>query len=314
MGGNVFGDKTTSIKREWIEPTLKAYFNELSTIFPNKKDVFTIDNFALLGSAGKKSISGDIDLGIDISLILDSSYSDESIAQWSIDPIAVAKETELLQKRARTATLEQSRKKAFFKLVTEYINEHAEHIHCDEKKVSEGNIFSFFPQYNEHGDKQDIAVQIDWMIGNIEWLKFSYYSTEYPEDSNIKGLCRTQLILSMFQSVGLSFNHVNGVKDKVTGEVLATNPNDAINLLNQRLNVNLTEEITQNYYSLYEQVNQCDRRDRILNTFLKILDSTRVAVPHNLRDEWRSRKESLNLIGKFLPENDPMREFLTEQV
>jgi hypothetical protein len=312
MGGNVFGDKTTSIKKEWIEPTLKAYFNELAAIFPNKKDILNLENFTLLGSAGKKSISGDIDLGIDLSMILDEPVSDESIIEWNIDPIAVVKETELLQKRAKTATPEQSRKKAFFKLITKYINDHANHIYCDEKKVSEGNIFSLFPQYNVHNVVQDSAVQIDWMVGNLDWLKFSYYSTVYPADSNIKGLCRTQLILSMFQSVGLSFNHVNGVKDKETGEILASTSNDAINLLNHKLNLNLTEEITQNYYSLYEQVNQCNRRDTILNTFLRILDSTRVGVPDNLREEWRQRKESLNLTGKFLPENDPMREFLSE--
>ena len=312
MGGNVFGDKTISIKKEWIESTLKAYFNELSAIFPNKKHIFNLENFTLLGSAGKKSISGDIDLGIDLSKIFDESVSDESIVEWNIDPIAVVKETELLQKRAKTATPEQSRKKAFFKLITKYINDHANHIYCDEKKVSEGNIFSLFPQYDVHNVVQDSAVQIDWMVGNLDWLKFSYYSTVYPKDSNIKGLCRTQLILSMFQSVGLSFNHVNGVKDKETGEILASNSSDAINLLNHKLNLNLTEEITQNYYSLYEQVNQCNRRDTILNTFLRILDSTRVGVPDNLREEWRQRKESLNLTGKFLPENDPMREFLAE--
>lgn len=66
MGGNVFADKTSGIKRDHISSTLTAYFTELSKLFPKKSKIFNIEHFIPLGSVGKKAVSGDIDLGVDI--------------------------------------------------------------------------------------------------------------------------------------------------------------------------------------------------------------------------------------------------------
>ena len=62
-GGNVFDGKTARIPLEYIKPTLDKYREELNKLFPLKKDVFA--EFRYLGSVGKKSISGDIDLAMD---------------------------------------------------------------------------------------------------------------------------------------------------------------------------------------------------------------------------------------------------------
>lgn len=85
-GGNVFAGRTGSIKSEDIDPTLDAYFAELKSIFPNKAGIFDQQHFILLGSAKKKPSSGDIDLGISASDIIDKSMSDEAIAEWGVDP------------------------------------------------------------------------------------------------------------------------------------------------------------------------------------------------------------------------------------
>ena len=309
-GGNVFAGKTTSIKREDIEPTLAAYFTELKHIFPKKAGIFNSQHFIPLGSVGKKDVSGDIDLGVSASELLDKEMSDESIAAWGIDPAGVAAEAEALQKRARSSTPEQSRMKAFLKLLTLYINSHAPSLYCDEKKVTDGNIFGLFPQIDAKGQHVGSGVQIDWMIGNLDWLKFSYHSAAYPKESNIKGLHRTQLMLAAFQVEGLSFNHVNGVKDKSTGEVIAHDPDSALAVLGQRLGFKITQADAEDYYklhNLFKAKMKPEEYSTLLNIYFKILDSTRADIPDDMQDEWRKRKDALGLTGKFLPDNSALK-------
>ena len=308
MGGNVFKDKTDSIKLEYINPTLEAYFAELKSIFPKKSSVFNLDTFKTLGSVGKKPYSGDIDLGIDSKSLLDDTMSDESISEWGIDPTLVHIEFTKLEKRARTSSPEMLLMKAFLKELTLYINAHAPKLYCDEKKVTNGNIFGLYPQIDEKGQNVGIGVQIDWMIGDIEWLTFSYYSSAYPADSNVKGLHRTQLMLSAFQVANYSFNHVTGVKDKETGVIIASNPDDALDVLNKKLGINISKVDAEDYYKLHEllkNILKLNDYNDMIDTYLKILDSTRADIPDDLQSEWKKRKEKLGLTGKFLP-NDSL--------
>jgi hypothetical protein len=263
-----------------------------------------------LGSVRKKSYSGDIDLGVSAADILDKTMSDKAIASWNVDPAEVAKEFEALQKRARTSTPEQLRMKAFLKLLTLYINSHAPSLYCDEKKVTDGNIFGLYPQIDEQGQHVGTGVQIDWMIGDLNWLKFSYHSAAYPEQSNVKGLHRTQLMLSAFQVANLSFNHVSGVKDKVTGEVIARDPDQALAMLGERLGFKITQADAEDYYKLHNLFKTRMRPEdynSLVNIYFKILDSTRADIPDDLQDEWRKRQSSLGLTGKFLPDNSALK-------
>lgn len=309
-GGNVFAGKTAPIQKENIDPTLDAYFSELKKIFPKKADIFNEQHFVALGSVRKKAESGDIDLGISALDILDKQMSDKSIAAWGVDPAAVAKEFDVLQKRARTSTPEQLRMKAFLKLLTLYINAHAPKLYCDEKKVTDGNIFGLYPQIDNKGQSVGVGVQIDWMIGNIAWLKFSYYSAAYPKGSNVKGLHRTQLMLSAFQVAGLSFNHVTGVKDKETGQVIAHDPDQALAVLSKALGFKITQADAEDYYKLHKLFKTKMRPEdynSLLNIYFKILDSTRADIPDDLQNEWRKRQSSLGLTGKFLPDTSALR-------
>jgi len=309
-GGNVFAGKTTSIKLEHIKPTLDAYFAELKHLFPKKAGIFNEQHFVPLGSVGKKAVSGDIDLGVSASELVDKEMSDASIAEWGIDPKDVAAEAEALQKRARSSTPEQSRMKAFNKCLVRYINAHAPTLHCDETKVTNGNLFGLFPQIDEQGNHVGSGVQIDWMIGDLNWLRFSYHSAAYPEGSNVKGLHRTQLMLSAFQVAGLSFNHVDGVKDKATGEIIARDPDQALTILGQRLGFKITQADAEDYYKLHNLFKAKMRPEEysaLLNIYFKILDSTRADIPDDLQDEWRKRQSALGLTGKFLPDNSALK-------
>jgi hypothetical protein len=309
-GGNVFAGKTTAIKKENIKFTLDAYFSELKSLFPNKASIFDEDHFHPLGSTYKKDESNDIDLGVSALDILDKEMSDESISQWGIDPAKVATEFTQLQKRARTSTPEQLRMKAFLKLLTLHINENAPTLYTDEKKVTDGNIFGLFPQIDGAGKHVGSGVQIDWMIGNLKWLKFSYHSAPYPKGSNVKGLHRTQLMLSAFQVAGLSFNHVTGVKDKDTGKVIAHDPDQALSILGQRLGFKISQADAEDYYRLHNLLKtkmKPSDYNTLLNVYFKILDSTRADIPDDMQDEWRQRKDLLGLTGKFLPDNSALK-------
>jgi len=311
MGGNVFEGKTSCIKLENIKPTLDAYFSELAGIFPDKAYIFNTDYFQPVGSVGKKDVSGDIDLAIDSTDILDATAA--SIALWGIHPADVDAEFAVLQKRARTSTADQLRMKAFLKILASHINTKSDKLCFNAKKATDGNLFSCYPQIDPNGCYLDVGVQIDWMIGDLKWLKFSYYSASMPNDSTVKGLHRTQLMLAAFQVANLSFNHVNGVKDKDTGLVVSRDPDSALALLGTRLGIVLTQNDVENYYILHHALKNGLCRDdynMLLDIYFKILDITRADIPSDLQTAWLDRRYALNLTGKFLPDNSKLKEYI----
>lgn len=308
-GGNVFAGRTAAIAREHIEPTLERYFAELGRVFPNKASIMSLEHFVPLGSVGKKSMSGDIDLGISAQDLLDKEMTPASIAEWGIDPAQVDAQQEKLGKRARTATPEQLRMKAFLQMLGAQINKLSPNIYTDEKKIGAGNLFCLFPQYNQSGEKLDTGVQIDWMVGDLGWLTFSYYSSAYPEDSNVKGLHRTQLMLSAFQVADLSFDHVKGVRDKNTGDTVATNPEQAISILNDRLGTSIDRDTTENYYELHNALQgqlTAEQYDQLTDIYFRILDRTRTDIPDDMQDLWKQKQQKLGLTGKFLPDDSAL--------
>lgn len=302
MGGNVFKGKTDSIPNEFLYNTLLKYMGELLRLFPQKESFF--NDISILGSAGKKPISGDIDLAIDDKTML-PDFWDKSLTKWNLNPFGVKLIYEGLKERAKTSTHRQLMIKAFLISLAEYINANSDIIVCDVKKITTGNMFTCFPQYDTFGNETHRWVQIDWMVGNKEWLKFSYYSDVY--DGNVKGLHRTQLILSMFANKGYTFNHTAGIKDKATQKIVADTPERAIAFLHKEYNYIFTEEILSNYFRLIGVIKQLEDYDKIIDIYLKILDSTRCDIPFNLKQEWLDRKERLGLTGKFLPDDSPLK-------
>ena len=302
MGGNIFEGDTRSIRKEHIEQTVKNYLGELKKVFPKKSKIFNKLHFKYLGSVGKKDISGDIDFGIDIKDIINDDFSNEEVSKWNVDPDEFNVEFLKLKKRARTATVPELKAKALFKLITIYINNNSELIHCDEKKIGISGFFTHFPQYNENNEQLEVNVQVDWMVGDIKLLQFSYFSTSY--EGNVKGLHRTQLMLSMFQNLDLSFSHMKGLIDNDTKEVITLDPEEMLEILSSGYNVNITRKCAENYFCLIDIVKNLDKKDTdsILGTYLKILNFTRTDIPEDLQDIWIERREELKLTGKFLPE------------
>ena len=243
-GGNAFPGMATPINKENIVPTLTRYFTELARLFPPKKNIFNTKNFELLGSAGKKAISGDLDLGIAPQNLLDGQLSDKAIREWGIDPSEIQSEITSMRSTTKGRTEPQLRIKAFLKVLCRNINENSHSIQCS-GRMTYGNVYTIFKQ----GDKW---TQIDWMVGDPAWLKFSHYSAAYPEGSKIKGMHRSQLLTSLFKAVGYSFSNISGVTDRTTGKTIATTPEDAMRVLSQRIGFQVSVPKTNDFGTLYK--------------------------------------------------------------
>jgi hypothetical protein len=305
-GGNVFGT-TSSIKKEYIQPTLSKFTSELKKIYPKINFKFNT-----LGSVGKKDESGDIDLGMSVDNFL-TKDGQPLLSDWNIDPNEFNALFEKIRKRSKTATEAQSKLRTMLELIAINIEEKSQFIDTDLKAAGGGSIFCTSPQYNENGEAlEDKSVQIDINVGNLDWLNFSYYSNTYKD--NVKGLHRTQLMLSMFQTLGLTFNHGTGVKDKITGKVVATTPKEALNVLNKGYGINLSQDILNDYFELMDFLKKNlskEKIDQILDVYLKILDSTRADIPFDIQNYWITNQDRLGLKGKFLPDTSNLTTYKT---
>ena len=294
MGGNVFGT-TDKIKREDIKPTLLNFLKEFKRLFPQAEPHFR--QMQTLGSVGKKEVSGDIDLAI-------SDKSFDKIQDWGLDQQHVQQLFELFKKRSRTASEEQLMKRAVIVAIAEKIQDADTDLAVDVKGSASGALFLQAPQYNEAGEQLDRNVQIDINVGDVDWLKFAYYSSVYS--GNVKGLHRTQLLVALFANKGYIFSHNYGVKNRDTQEIEAKSPTEAIELLNKLYKVDFTSEILENYFSVMEALKKnLSEQDlnKVYDIYLKILDSTRADIPEDLQDYWIANQERLQLKGKFLPDD-----------
>jgi hypothetical protein len=306
MGGNVFGS-TAKINKDDIKPTLKEFLRQLISIFPKEGDDITsaitkhLRTIKTLGSVGKKPTSGDIDLAL-----AGSSFDD--INDWGLDEKRVQDLFTGFKNRAKTSTDQQLMKRAVIVALAEKIDQSNTEISCDVKSSGAGTLFLEFPQYTQVGEEKDqiektgYNVQIDINIGDVDWLKFAYYSAVYKD--NVKGLHRTQLLVALFSHKGYTFSHNYGVKDKQSQEIVATKPEQAIDLLNTLYGLNLNSSILANYFTLHKAlIDGLPEEDltALYDTYLKILDRTRCDIPEDLQKYWIKHQERLGLTGKLLP-------------
>ena len=321
-GGNVFkGERVGAIPLEFIEPTLERYYEELGRLFPQQTGFFqTIEP---LGSVGKKAKSGDIDLAIDVSKLAPTRKIDEQMLQsWNLDPQSWANTRAKFAKRARNATDEELDLRAFLYELAKHIGENSQLIKTDLKKVTSGGMFSLFPQISDSGEQQDIGIQVDWMLGNKDWLKFAYFSDVPSVDQEmLKGLHRTQLIVALLGVKGYSFQHAKGIYRKGTKEKVVTSPQEAVELIEKLYGAPITVEEMRNFNSLYgwieDNLSDEDKVD-VYRYYLKILDSTRGNkdpatgeqcghIPTELEDFWLQNKDIIPLSGKFLCKDQKQR-------
>lgn len=294
MGGNVFGT-TASIKKENIRPTLLEFFKQFKRVFPKAEPFFR--EMKTLGSVGKKDMSGDIDLAL-------SDKSFDNVEDWGLDRNHIMKLFEAFKKRARTSTDDQIMKRAVLVAISEKIEASDTSIAVDVKGAGSGALFLSFPQFDTQGNQLEENVQIDINVGDVDWLEFAYYSNTYS--GNVKGLHRTQLLVSLFSNKGYTFSHNYGVKSRESQEIVANNPAQAIEVLNKEYGLNLDKETVGDYFKLMEALEgglSPEELHKVYDIYLKILDSTRADIPEDLQSYWIENQDRLDLKGKFLPDN-----------
>lgn len=308
-GGNVFGT-TASIKKEHIEPTMEEFVKTLGKIFPKKASTFKA--FEKLGSAGKKDISGDIDLSYPAENLVKDGKPD--LAGWGLDPNDFQTKYETIRKRSKTASEAQSTMRAILELIADKINSSPEDIKADPKGAGGGSIFCASPQYDEQGKPLEQTAQIDINVGNPEWLRFSYYSNVYK--GAVKGLHRTQLMLALFTEKGKMFKHEAGVLDKETREVEASTPQQALDLLNKLYGFNppLSQDVLNDYFELSDflkkQLSAEDYKS-LMKRYLGILDKTGPSadIPDDLQQYWIEHQDEFGLTGKYLPQSSNLYKY-----
>ena len=295
-GGNVFDGGSDKIAKEDIKPTLDRWLKEIKRLFPKVWKYW--ENPQTLGSVGKKDFSGDIDLAIDEEGL-------KNPEDWNLDIQQVNVDYEKFKKRARTSTPEQLMKRAVIVGICNYINNNSDLIVANDKSSGSGTLFTQIRQIDHTtGEENGKTVQIDSNFGQVDWLKFAYYSDSYT--GNVKGLHRTQLMLHLFAYKNYTFNHGTGVKNKETNEQVASKPKEAIELLNKLYGFKLDEKTLQNYHKLQEFLEKhLSEKDLhgVWDIYLKTLDSTRCNIPEDLQQYWVENQERLGLKGKFLPED-----------
>lgn len=272
MGGNIFKNKAISIPKHRIEPTIKAYKEFLGQIFPMKEHSLTF--FKPVGSAGKKDVSGDLDLAIDSTHIV-RAFTSTEIEKWGIDWDDWNSLYTKLHKRSRTATYEMIKMRALLTLISEKLSENLD----VGERVTPGNIFTCFPQYDNDGPTEDF-VQIDWMVGDINWLEWSYYS---DNERNLKGLHRTQFLVALFSEIGYTFNHFCGIKEKKTKEWTITSPEDALQLLSEHYG-DIRHSQTQTFAQLHSWLLRTDSSAyfKVVSRYRDILIRQKEKIPNVL--------------------------------
>jgi len=162
-GGHAFPN-VKSIPIQYVQKTFEVYYKKVL-----KPIGLKLSDISILGSAGKKKISGDIDIGIDLKAC--------ALLFGTSDP-----------KEILTLIADRIKKSV------KGINAHG---------INSGQLYTKFPIQGQSGN-----VQVDLMIGKLKYLKFAYYAGTFaevnPESEELteyKGVYRNMLIMAIARSI-----------------------------------------------------------------------------------------------------------------
>ena len=285
MGGNHFKKdyKVESIKKEELKYVLDNFKKILNDIYEINEDDYT-----LLGSTDKKSISGDIDFGLSRDwLVRMCLLKDRSLR--------VMDYYNEFEKRARTATEQDLLLRAYNQVLVDELKER--NVVVDEK-AGIGQVFILLKKENGN------YVQLDILSGDLDLLKFMYYSKNYED--NLKGLHRTQLLIAFAKYKDYTLSHIKGlIKDSMR----IIEPKMICQILG------LEYDKCYDFYDLLNEIqNNVNVEDliEIMNIYFNILSHTKTDIPEILQPLWREMYKINNYKTNFLPKNSKLQNWLKE--
>ena len=208
-------------------------------------------------------------------------FTEAEIQKWGFDYEDWYDRYRKIHKRARTATYNMCKMRALLTMIGEKLQDHG--IDVEIKKTTAGNLFTCFPQYDIGGQPTGEYIQIDWMVGDIDWLRWAYYS---HGEEGLKGLHRTQFIVACFSSLGMTFNHFFGIKTKGKTEWEITSPSEAIDELSRKFG-SLTIEQTETFRQLHSWLLENAPKDDYLNVaikYSKIIEQAKAEIPNEIKE------------------------------
>ena len=112
------------------------------------------------------------------------------------------------------------------------------------------------------------------------------------------------------------FKHESGVLDKETREVEASNPTEALALLNKLYGFEpeLTRDIINDYFELSDFLKKQlspEEYKNLMKIYLKILDFTGPSadIPEDLQQFWIDHQDEFGLTGKYLPQSSNLYKY-----
>lgn len=162
-GGHAFPG-VVSIPKELVKKTYDTYYKKVLKPLGLK-----FSDISILGSAGKKSMSGDIDIGMDLKAC--------SVLFGTADP------------------------RDILNIINDRIQKTVKGINA--RGINTGQLYTKFPIQGGKGN-----VQIDLMLGKLKYLKFAYHSGTFaevnPESEELtayKGIYRNLLIMTIARMI-----------------------------------------------------------------------------------------------------------------
>lgn len=289
-GGNVFKNSeydAQNVVLNNIQPTVNKFVEDFGRLFPNKKASFAelTNKNNWLGSTGKKAESGDVDLAYSSDNFFVNGQPD--IKGWGLNPDEFTPLYEKSKKASRSATDEQIQVKTLIQLIVKKINSSGGDLYASDKAANGGVIHFSYPQYTPSGEKLPARAQLDLDTGDLDWLKFRFNSDLPEDDPQIKGLHRGQLMLALFAATGYTFKSGKGFMRKGTGEIIASKPQEALEVFNQEYQPSqpLNLKIINDYAQLMNYVKTAlkpEDRESTLNMFKEALRRADAYVPGNI--------------------------------
>lgn len=170
-GGNAVSN-VVKIEAKNVKPTFEIYYKKVLKPIGLKKS-----QVALLGSAGKKAYSGDLDVGIELSAL-------QKIYNLDNDRDILLRLAKDIKNKVKEVNL---------------------------KGLGTGQIYTKFPIIGS--SQKGKYVQVDLMVGPLKFMKFTYKAgTDYKFDPNAedvtkyKGLYRNLLMMSISRVLKKNIN------------------------------------------------------------------------------------------------------------